>query len=299
MFSCYAVYQDDDGHFAPHIIHLELFISHKNLVRQIHAYKDIKARFYSSYPAPTVAQGVTPSHGVLARINFSGLEPGGAELQADQHECAALDALLYEHDGRNDTTLYVLAILRRVSLEILHSATGWQTTKSQQLRSKAKFCDFVAKDGATARRCLLHAYHIFQASRGTTLGASYGVFNLMVAVGYIYCFIELCTGESPPPTGSDSPAKPRLVRLDQLRDKKSIDEWIDSNTKSVVLMTGVGLLNGPEACVRFLRDVEQTLLSQVAWSGICQAFAGSFAQLRRGETPTKKSGDPKEPGKDE
>jgi hypothetical protein len=78
------------------------------------------------------------------------------------------------------------------------------------------------------------------------------------------------------------------VRLDQLHEKSAIERWIESGADSIVHLTGVGLLEGSDQCVRFLRDVEKTLSSQIAWRGFSLALAGSFAQLRRGEMPTRK-----------
>jgi hypothetical protein len=98
-------------------------------------------------------------------------------------------------------------------------------------------------------------------------------------MGYIYCYIEL----SPPKP--ISPTRPAIVRLDQLHDPA---DWIENGDDKIVHLTGVGLLDS-ESRVRLLRDLEMTLCGQIAWKGFCRAFAASFAQLRRGETPTKES----------
>ncbi|EGU88906.1 hypothetical protein FOXB_00564 [Fusarium oxysporum f. sp. conglutinans Fo5176] len=182
-----------------------------------------------------------------------------------------------------DTILHVIAILRLIPLETLHSATGWETNKEQMLKSKMHLRDFFKNNGVKARKGLWHATCIFKTTRSSRRLACYDALSLTVAMGYIYCYSETRALLAPTPT------RPMITRLDQLQDREAIERWIDNGGDRVVHLTGVGILDGSDHCVRFLRDLERTLVSQIAWRGFCRAFASSFAQLRRGETPTKSS----------
>ncbi|KXJ86985.1 hypothetical protein Micbo1qcDRAFT_218775 [Microdochium bolleyi] len=230
-------------------------------------------------------------HQIPRQPSVSQVDDSQPSISQDQVLLDSLSLALDSKVSRPETLLHVLFILRHVSLATLHSATGWQTTKEQMLKSKTLFRDFFRQHGPSARRCLLYAVQVLNVCRNTRLGACYNVFSVMVAMSYVYCYSELCTLAAPsmPASGNVELKRSRaaIVRLDQLQDKAAIEQWIDIGTDSLVHLTGVGVLDGPDACVRFLRDVEKTMHSQIAWHGICRAFAGSFAQLRRGETPTK------------
>ncbi|QKD55425.2 uncharacterized protein FOBCDRAFT_184286 [Fusarium oxysporum Fo47] len=182
-----------------------------------------------------------------------------------------------------DTILHVIAILRLIPLETLHSATGWETNKEQMFKSKMHLNDFFKNSGVKARKGLWHATCIFKTTRSSRRLACYDALSLTVAMDYIYCYSETCASLSQTST------RPLITRLDQLQGRDAIGRWIEHGGDNVVHLTGVGILDGSDHCVRFLRDLERTLVSQIAWRGFCRAFASSFAQLRRGETPTKGS----------
>ncbi|KAG5787702.1 hypothetical protein H9Q69_013227 [Fusarium xylarioides] len=182
-----------------------------------------------------------------------------------------------------DTIFHVIAILRLIPLETLHSATGWETNKEQMIKSKQCLKDHFENSDVKARKGLWHATCIFKTTQSSRRLACYDALSLTVAMGYIYCYSETRTALA---QISD---RPLITRLDQLQDREAIERWIENGGDSVVHLTGVGILDGSDHCVRFLRDLERTLVSQIAWRGFCRAFASSFAQLRRGETPTKTS----------
>jgi hypothetical protein len=190
--------------------------------------------------------------------------------------------------GRSETIFHVLAILRLVPLETLHSATGWQTNEEQMAKSKAQFKDFYMHNGAKARKGLWHAACIFRSTRSCRRLACYDALSLTASMGYVYCYSEARSLLSQTPgTSASGESPPSIVRLDQLHERSTVERWIETGADCIVHLTGVGLLDGSDDCVRFLQDLERTLLSQIAWRGFCRAFAGTFAQLRRGETPTK------------
>ncbi|KAH7018600.1 uncharacterized protein B0I36DRAFT_368606 [Microdochium trichocladiopsis] len=278
------------GDFGLKILHLELFTDQKSLARHIKASQAMKVSFATSLGFPTP----TPTQTSISQVRPSAESRGAShpllETLPEHPAFSMFTDMLYEPPRQSDTILEVLAILHHVSLETLHSATGWQATKEQMFRAKSRFRDFFQNDGIQARRCLLHAARIFRVTRGSRLGACYDVFSVMIAMGFIYCYIELCT-ETPHTEKTSGHQRVPLVRLDQLESRVAVDNWINNGADSLLHLTGVGLLSGPDACVRFLRDIEKSLLSQIAWAGICRAFAGSFAQLRRGETPTRPSTD--------
>ena len=236
--------------FVSKVTLLEPFIDEKNIARQLRSSQLLRSTFVNNHTI-SVADYSNPE-----------LEP-------------LIDKAAFE---RSETLFHVLAILKRVPLEILHSATGWQASKQQMLEAKQKFKSFL-QNGSKARQCLWHAASIFKTTRSSRRLACYDALSLTVSMGYIYCYLEL----SPPrPTAATRPA---IVRLDQLQDPAY---WIENGEDKIVHLTGVGLLDS-DSRVRLLRDLEMTLCGQIAWKGFCRAFAASFAQLRRGETPTKES----------
>ncbi|CVL13468.1 uncharacterized protein FPRN_08594 [Fusarium proliferatum] len=265
--------------FAAKVILLELYIDNMNYYRQMRSSQLLQSSFasYLNSPATNDTQYV-PNPSLQRPI-------------AVRSESALLDTTIDQltlnnkpdHGSCTDTILHVIAILRMIPLETLHSATGWETNKEQMMKSKMHLKDFFKNDSVKARKGLWHATCIFKATRSSRRLACYDSLSLTVAMGFIYCYSETRASLAPTPT------RPVITRLDQLQDRDAIEEWIENGGDNVVHLTGVGLLDGSDHCVRFLRDLEKTLVSQIAWRGFCRAFASSFAQLRRGETPTKSS----------
>jgi hypothetical protein len=265
--------------FAAKVILLELYIDDRNYYRQRRNSQLLQSSL-ASYLKSSANRDVQQA---------PNLSPPRPDLRGS--EFAPLDTTIDELTLKNisnpghcrDTIFHVIAILRLIPLETLHSATGWETNKEQMKKSKMHLNDFFNNNGVKARKGLWHATCIFKITRNSRRLACYDTLSLTVAMGYIYCYSEIRT------SFSSTPARPVITRLDQLQDREAIERWIENGGGNVVHLTGVGLVDGSDHCVRFLRDLERTLVAQIAWRGFCRALAGSFAQLRRGETPTKSS----------
>ena len=276
------------------MIVLELFLDEKMISRQLRSSQLLQSSF-TSYFGPRRQDVQNPGHYIKSSLSGSGKNDN---LLLDQ----SIDLLAFSlhhaqpitGSGQTETLFHVLAILRRMPLKLLHRATGWQTSEVQKLEARVKLKDFVQKHRTEARRCLWHATCIFDSIRRCRLLACYDVFSLMVAVCYIYCYCDLRLDgndggdvDAGPQANPQTQSQRAVVRLDQLRDKSTIEAWITGGSETEVIhLTGVGLLDGPDQGSRFLRAVERALEQQVAWRGFSLAFAGSFAQLRRGETPS-------------
>ncbi|KAG5655696.1 hypothetical protein KAF25_009195 [Fusarium avenaceum] len=271
--------------FTSKIVVLELFIDERNLSRQIRCSQLLRSSFMSYLDHSS-------NEGAHAAANPY-LPTTGTHKSENTLLGTAIDRLAFPplHDitgGQSETIFHVLAILRLVPLDTLHSATGWQTTGEQKAKSKAHFKDFYINNGEKARKALWHAACIFRSTRSCRRLACYDALSLTVSMGYVYCYSEVRTLLSQTPgTSASAQSPPSIVRLDQLYERSAVEQWVETGADSIVHLTGVGLLDGSDHCVRFLRDLERSLQSQIAWRGFCRAFAGTFAQLRRGETPTR------------
>ncbi|EXA34231.1 hypothetical protein FOVG_14665 [Fusarium oxysporum f. sp. pisi HDV247] len=265
--------------FAAKDILLELYIDDRNYYRQLRTSQLLQSSFASYLSSSTNSDTQHAPNPSLHRPDTSRSESVLLDTTIDQLTLKSLSS-----PGEcTDTILHVIAILRLIPLETLHSATGWETNKEQMLKSKMHLKDFFKNNGVKARNGLWHATCIFKTTRSSRRLACYDALSLTVAMGYIYCYSETRALLAPTPT------RPMITRLDQLQDREAIERWIENGGDRVVHLTGVGILDGSDHCGRFLRDLERTLVSQIAWRGFCRAFASSFAQLRRGETPTKSS----------
>ncbi|KAG4262325.1 hypothetical protein FPRO04_12862 [Fusarium proliferatum] len=265
--------------FAAKVILLELYIDNMNYYRQMRSSQLLQSSFASYLKSPATNDTQYVPNPSLQRPDTVRSESALLNTTIDQLTLRDES----DHGACTDTILHVIAILSMIPLETLHSATGWETNKEQMMKSKMHLKDFFKNDSVKARKGLWHATCIFKATRSSRRLACYDALCLTVAMGYIYCYSETRASLAPTPT------RPVITRLDQLQDRDAIEEWIENGGDNVVHLTGVGLLDGSDHCVRFLRDLEKTLVSQIAWRGFCRAFASSFAQLRRGETPTKSS----------
>ncbi|KAF5548892.1 hypothetical protein FMEXI_4563 [Fusarium mexicanum] len=261
--------------FVAKIVLLELYIDDRNYYRQLRTSQLLQ----SSYASYMNSSTNSDTQHVIHRPDTGRNENVLLDTTIDQ---LTLKNMSNPGDCA-ETIFHVIAILRLIPLETLHSATGWETNKEQMFKSKMHLNDFFRNNGVKARKCLWHATCIFKTTRSSRRLACYDALSLTVAMGYIYCYSETRASLS------STPSRPVITRLDQLQDTKAIEGWIENGGDNVVHLTGVGILDGSDRCVRFLRDLERTLVSQIAWRGFCRAFASSFAQLRRGETPTKSS----------
>ncbi|KAH8894359.1 hypothetical protein GQ53DRAFT_717088 [Thozetella sp. PMI_491] len=189
-----------------------------------------------------------------------------------------------------DTTVHVLAILRHVPLRTLFAATGWKTDEIEAERCKAKLRVFFHRSGPIARKCLWHAACIFATTRNTRHFACYDTLNLCLATCYIWVYDQIRapaaqTSQEQDHNEAHSSKRP-MVRLDKLQERSDVEEWIRAGADVDVHLTGVGVLDGSDCCIRFLREVQRTLRAQTAWKGISHAIARSFGQLGQGEIPT-------------
>ncbi|EWG55217.1 hypothetical protein FVEG_17474 [Fusarium verticillioides 7600] len=274
-----ARHQRKPDTFAAKVILLELYVEDRNYYRQLRTSQLLHSSF-ESYLNSSASRDTqqAPNHS-LPRPDLSRSENALLDTTIDGFTLKNMPSL----GDLTDTVFHVIAILNLIPLETLHSATGWETNKEQMKKSKTHLNDFFKNNDTTARKGLWHAVCIFKITRSSRRLACYDALSLTVAMGYIYCYSETRTSLAP------TSARPLITRLDRLQDREAIERWIENGGDNVVHLTGVGLLDGSDHCVRFLLDLERTLVSQIAWRGFCRAFASSFAQLRRGETPTKSS----------
>ncbi|KAF4414728.1 hypothetical protein FACUT_14015 [Fusarium acutatum] len=265
--------------FAAKVILLELYIDDRNYYRQLRTSQLLQSSFAPYLNSSANSDTQDAPNPTFHRPDISRSESTLLDTTID-----GLTLKNIPNPGECTETIFqVIAILRLIPLETLHSATGWETNKEQMLKSKMHLNDFFMNSGVKARKGLWHATCIFKTTRSSRRLACYDALSLTVAMGYIYCYSETRTSLA------ETSARPVITRLDQLQDREAIEQWIENGGDNVVHLTGVGLLDGSDHCVRFLRVLERTLVSQIAWRGFCRAFASSFAQLRRGETPTKSS----------
>ncbi|EUC27774.1 hypothetical protein COCCADRAFT_68817, partial [Bipolaris zeicola 26-R-13] len=258
-------------------------------------------RVASYLQIPNTGMGHGTSSPPLADFEFMRGDNTLLDTSVDLLSYATLEGSSIGPHHQIETIFHVLAILRRVSLEILNTATGWKTTKENMHRARRKFVDFCQQNTVQARRCLWHATCIFKKTRSSRKLACYDVYSILICTTYIYCYCSFFISETSASRqttlmsqrrASEKDSPPTVVRLDQLRDRSSIERWIQSADEHYLIhLTGVGLLKGSDDAVRFLRDIERTLESQIAWRGICCAFATTFAQVRRGEMPTESQED--------
>ncbi|RBR20861.1 hypothetical protein FVER53590_29255 [Fusarium verticillioides] len=275
-----ARHQRKPDTFAAKVILLELYVEDRNYYRQLRTSQLLHSSF-ESYLNSSASRDTqqAPNHS-LPRPDLSRSENALLDTTIDGFTLKNMPSL----GDLTDTVFHVIAILNLIPLETLHSATGWETNKEQMKKSKTHLNDFFKNNDIKARKGLWHAACIFKITRSSRRLACYDALSLTVAMGYIYCYSETRTSLAP-----TSAARPLITRLDRLQDREAVERWIENGGDSVVHLTGVGLLDGSDHCFRFLRELERTLVSQIAWRGFCRAFASSFAQLRRGETPTKSS----------
>ncbi|XP_014553252.1 hypothetical protein COCVIDRAFT_108226 [Bipolaris victoriae FI3] len=286
---------------------LELLIDEATVARQLYSSRLFRSSVASYLQIPNTGMGHGTSSPPLADFEFMRGDNTLLDTSVDLLSYATLEGSSIGPHHQIETIFHVLAILRRVSLEILNTATGWKTTKENMHRARRKFVDFCQQNTVQARRCLWHATCIFKKTRSSRKLACYDVYSILICTTYIYCYCSFFISETSASRqttlmsqrrASEKDSPPTVVRLDQLRDRSSIERWIQSAEEHhLIHLTGVGLLKGSDDAVRFLRDIERTLESQIAWRGICCAFATTFAQVRRGEMPTESQEDnPEEDG---
>lgn len=279
--------------FIPRLALLEIFLDEAKLASQLRHSQMLRSSFASSVGGVTHGE-VDPSDSALAAM----LLLHKSSIKDNNYLDRTIDSFTLTEREQNvdgnsckETLLHVLGILRRVPLKTLHSATGWRADVDQIRRARAKICDFFQDQPREARRCLWHATCIFRSTRNTRLLACYDTFSVMVSTCYLYCYCELnhtsyAQSNTLSRSGHVSQQEP-AVRLDRLRDRSSIENWIqDSSCQRPIHLTGIGLLKGPDQSARLLNDVGKTLSSQIAWRGFACAFATCFKRLGQGGNPS-------------
>ncbi|EYB24232.1 hypothetical protein FG05_10654 [Fusarium graminearum] len=254
---------------------IELYLDERDISHQLLTSKILRSSFASYFDS----ESSTDTQKAFEKFDTRSLNP---------HLDGIIDQLTFANSGTGgDTIFHCISILRLIPipLETLHFATGWQANKQQMLESKMRLKDFFQNNSSKARKALWHAVCIFKTTRNSQRLMCYDAFSLISAMGYIYSYSEARSSISDASPGSQTSTRPPIVRLDQLNEKSDVERWIDNDSESLVHLTGVGLLDGSDHCVRFLRDIEKTFSSQIAWRGFCRILATCLSQLRRGEMP--------------
>ncbi|PTD02610.1 hypothetical protein FCULG_00009031 [Fusarium culmorum] len=245
---------------------IELYLDERDISHQLLTSKILRSSFASYFGS----ESSTDAQRAFEKLDTRSLNP-----QLD----AIIDQLTFANSGTGgDTIFHCIAILRLIPipLETLHFATGWQANKEQMLESKMRLRDFFQNNSSKARKALWHAVCIFKTTRKSQRLMCYDAFSLISAMGYIYSYSEARSSLSEGSPDSHASPRPPIVRLDQLNERSDVERWIDNDTESLVHLTGVGLLDGSDHCVRFLRDLEKTFSSQIAWRGFVVSWLLAF-----------------------
>lgn len=272
---------------------LELYVDERNVQQQLRSSQLLRSSIgtYLGRLDPSSAQSC--SNRSVAEADYRRtLNPLLESI--DPIALGKLETSFANSSDHTQTLIYVLAILRHFPLKILYTATGWQTDKEQMASSTRTLRDQFERNSTTARSCMWHATYIFKYTRDSRHFACHDMFSLCVATCYIWSFGQFhsSTVLTQSATVPSSSRKRPIARLDKLCKRASVEDWIKTGGEADILLTGVGILNGPDHSIRHLRDVQRTLQSQVAWRGMCNAIAHSFVQLGHGEMPTLHTEDP-------
>ncbi|ETS85314.1 hypothetical protein PFICI_03339 [Pestalotiopsis fici W106-1] len=257
------------------------YVDEKTLQHQLQSSRFLQSSF-SSYLNPPSERD---SRGSSTR-DYRGLpDPSHVESPLlsslfESLEYETFEAAVVSNGEGAETLIHVLAILRHVPLKILYSATGWETNTDQMAASRTSLRNFFQRKRDTARKVMWHATCIFRTTRKTHRFACYDMLSLCVATCYIWSYDQLRPAPVCQSDGISQPRKKRpIIRLDQLHDKSKIKEWVEHGDNSDIHLTGVGILNQSDHGVRFLKDVERTFFSQIAWKGLSRALACCLVQL--------------------
>ncbi|RGP79356.1 hypothetical protein FLONG3_2511 [Fusarium longipes] len=257
---------------------LEFYLDDRDMSRQLLSSKRLRSSF-----TPLLGQEAsTDAQDALNRL----------DIRTNNHHLIAIIDQLTLTNARTsgDTLVHFIAILTLlpIPLETLHFATGWRADQEQMSKAKRRLREFFQNDGSKARKGLWHAARIFKITRNSRRLMCYDALSLATAMGYIYSYSEARSSISQSAQPSHLLTRPSIVRLDQLEETSDVEQWIKSDTENIVHLTGVGLLDGSDDCIRLLLDIEKTLNAQIAWRGFCRMLATCFSQVRKGELHVSK-----------
>jgi hypothetical protein len=193
-----------------------------------------------------------------------------------------------QHDRHSRVVIHLVSILRKVPLRDIYASSGWRATTEEIKTSKSNITSWMKENQPCARQCLWHAVSIFSALRTERNFYGHDPFCFLIAALFIWSFDLFARPSESRELGSEAGwlnSKPP-TRVDRLRGKHQVQEWITFGDHDNVHITGIGLLTGVDSARRLLVDLREILLSQQPWSPLCHGLAYAISRVLAGLHPT-------------
>lgn len=175
----------------------------------------------------------------------------------------------------------ILAILRCVPLETLHTFSGWKATKADATLAGQELSIWINQEHVTARQNLRHAALLFGDIRSGTSMTFYDPLCLLIATLFIWTYAQVAKWPSLPSSSETQP-----IRLDQQLDESTVRLWKSHGLHRHVHITGIGLLARPNGAARTLKEATRILMERRAWSRLNYGIALALSQLIDGKSPS-------------
>lgn len=204
------------------------------------------------------------------------------------------DILLFDkpdEDGQESPIkplFHLMSVLRQVPLRHLFAFSRWRATEAESEESKCYLQSWMERDPVAARRCLWHAAMVLSSMRSKKQHACHEPFTLLISVSMIWAFDMLakpCEAEDweSIETGRDEKGPP--TRIDRLKTFEQVERWAKEGRNDCVLLTGIGILRGPESSRRLLIECRKILSSGTAWARLRYAILHGVNEVLQGRPP--------------
>jgi len=154
----------------------------------------------------------------------------------------------------------LLTILRFIPQRTLYAFSRFRTSPAGSAKARNDISEHMHRHMEQARDCLLHAAQLYQSLRQASPLLYHDPFLLLNASIYIWAYTELVEHAPATISNANSPnKKEKTIRIDQVLDGASRDDWVFHGSGRQAHITGVGILGDDRSTTRLLKETSRIL----------------------------------------
>ncbi|KAI6758161.1 unnamed protein product [Fusarium graminearum] len=204
-------------------------------------------------------------------------------------------ALHETHPGsQNDFAFLsrVLTILSFTPLSLLFSYHKWQTTDVGQSNARSQLLNIIPQDVGRARHCLYYAAQTYQHFRTTKPATVLDVMGALVCVLYMVLYVDIIEKQGDSFAGlegGDISRNMDIIRLGQVVDGHTLNDWLQVRSHKRLHVTGVGFLHTEGSILRLYKEGSRIMARGSSISRMAKSMSNLLESQARGYPLTDKT----------
>ncbi|WPB02229.1 uncharacterized protein RHO25_006863 [Cercospora beticola] len=182
--------------------------------------------------------------------------------------------------GDFEVSFHLMSILRFTPFSNLCIASGLRPGRQTQSQAIHELTGILSGDEARARITLLYAGRLYSHFRAVRSVPRCDLQAFLAASLYIWAWVKLVAPERDASAEESRRASPgESIRVDQGFESSLAQRWITHSTGCRPQLAGVGVLSGPDAAARVLKEAARILKAKAAASTLGRSMADQLVRI--------------------